>query len=67
MHFNICKPCIPWYTNDGDEDDVGHDDDESGDIQVRRAIGVHMIEELETDELPTSKKDKSDNRPLRIL
>jgi hypothetical protein len=59
MHFNMHKTCIPWYADEGEEGDRAPNEDESGNVRVRRAIGVHMIEEYETDELPTFKQGQT--------
>ena len=42
-----------WDINEGDEDNVGPDEDERGIGWVRRAIRGNMIEEYQTDKLPT--------------
>jgi hypothetical protein len=34
MHFKIRKTCIPWYADEEDKDDVGPDEDESGNVWV---------------------------------
>jgi hypothetical protein len=46
-------------TDEGDEDNVGPDEDESGNVWVRRAISGHMIEEYETDETLTFKQGQT--------
>jgi hypothetical protein len=59
MLFNIHKTCVPWYADEADGDDVTLDEDGSGNVLVRRAIGVHMIEEYVTEELPTFKQGQT--------
>ena len=59
MHFNISKTCIPWYAGEGDEDDVGPDENKSGNVWVRRENRGHMIEEYNTDKLPIFKQGQT--------
>ena len=64
MHFNIRKTCIAWYADEGEASDIAPNEDESGNVRVRKAIGVHMIEEYETNELPTIKQGQKLKYPL---
>ena len=44
MHFNIRKTCVPWY----DDEEVGAVEDENGNVNVRKAVGVHVMDEYDT-------------------
>lgn len=55
MNFNVRKCCVPLY--DEEEDWEGeHDEDENGNIQVRKAIEVQIIEALDQELIPVHKR-----------
>ena len=58
MHFNMRKCCMPIY--DDEEDWEGeNDEDKIGNVRVRRAIGVQMIEAFEDDLIPDHKRGQT--------
>ena len=56
MHFNIRKSCILWYASVEENDDTLPAENENGNVRVRHAIGVRMIEEYEPGELSVFKQ-----------
>ena len=51
MHFNVRKCCLPIYDEEQDWEEENYED-ENGNAQVRKTIGVQMIEVLADDLIP---------------
>ena len=58
MHFSMRKCCMPIYDNEEDWEGE-NDEDENGNVRVRTAIGVQMIEALEDDLIPDHKQGQT--------
>ena len=44
MHFNVRKLCMPIYDDEEDLEEQ-NDEDENGNVHVRKAIGMQMTSE----------------------
>jgi hypothetical protein len=58
MHFNVRKLCMPIYDDEEDLEEQ-NDEDENGNVHVRKAIGMQMIEVLENDWIPDHKRGQT--------
>ena len=51
MHFNVRKCCIPLYDDEGDWEGIP-EEEENGNVWIRQAIGMQMVECLDEGIVP---------------
>lgn len=66
-HFNVrSRSVVPVY-NDEDDWERGAEEDEHGNLRVRRPIGVRYVDTLEDDEVPSHKQGETLKYPTPNL